>query len=102
MFKKMLVGIIGFLLLTVAMLAQAKVDSLIKVANPNLDNIAPTVQRGNRLDTGLNAQIMNIGVKDQTYISTPATSNEKVFPKSAWLIACGLGFISVIKRRLNR
>lgn len=102
MFKKMLVGIIGFLLLTVAILAQAKIDSLIKVANPNLDSIAPVVQRSDRLDTGLNAQIMNIGRDSQTYINTPIISNEKVFPKTAWLLACGLGVVSVIKRRLNR
>lgn len=101
MFKKMLVGIIGFLLFTVAMLAQAKIDSLIKVANPNLDSIAPVVQRSNQLDSGLNVQIMHIGGSSQTYINTPSISNEKVFPKSAWLIACGLGFVSVIKRRLN-
>ena len=102
MFKKMLVGIIGFLLLTAAMLAQAKIDSLIKVANPNLDSITPVVQRSNRLDTGSNVQVMHIGGNSQTYTNTPAISNEKVFPKSAWLVACGLGFVSVIKRRLNR
>lgn len=110
MFRTVCLRATIFCLLLFAISANAALDGLVKAANPSLENIATRLSpvvlndgsvRGGDYKVAVARQVVE--VRDSTVHSRDNVVVERPpFSKLVWSLACGLAFISVMKRRLSR
>jgi hypothetical protein len=110
MFRTVCLRVTIFCLLLFAISANAALDGLVKAANPNLDNIATRLSpvvlndgsvRGGDYKVALAQQMVE--VRDSKVSMRDDVAGERPpLSKLVWSLACGLAFISVMKRRLSR
>jgi hypothetical protein len=110
MFKGVCSRVTVFCLLVFSITANAAMDGFVKAANPNLDaistrfsSITPSDKsiRNNYYQVALAVPVTEPTATKRVYQASETDENEPTH-KPAWWLACGLAFISVMKRRLNR
>ncbi|MDO8962853.1 MAG: hypothetical protein Q7V02_12195 [Methylophilus sp.] len=110
MFRTVCLRVTIFYLLLFAISANAALDGLVKAVNPNLENMATRLSPAALNDGNLRGGVYKVAlaqpvveVRTSTAHNHDASAVERPpFSKLVWSLACGLAFISVMKRRLSR